>query len=111
MKMKNDTSITNGSEREPRRDRRLFSVEDVSWYFDANPNRLINYVDGGMSRRGSVLSIHIAQLAKIADVPLKVGGKKCRLSPPVDFVKPEHFDNVDLILRAAREKFPASAFN
>lgn len=85
----------------------FFSVEDVTRFFNENPDRLVDYIEMGILRRVSIVGIHIAQLANKVGVPLKFGSYSYETLPRT-FIKPSSFDNIGPILSMARMMFPSS---
>lgn len=99
-----------GSDKVPRTpaETRFFTVGDVMKHFDKEPAKLVAYVENGISKRVTVLGVHIAQLAKMVGIPVKIQGRAyTRL--PEQFFHTDHIDNIGDIINAGHRLFPSTS--
>jgi len=82
-------------------------ISDVHKYFAKQPDRLVAYIDTGVSKRVSVIGVHIAQLANKVGIPLKYRNTEYKDLPEI-FISAENFDNIGTILRAGSSMFSRS---
>lgn len=90
------------------------SVLDIFKYFEQHPTRLIDYIETALERGNqdprfpkgnAVPGFHIAQLARLVNMPLKAGDQTFSQLPEC-FVQPSRFENIGLILTMARALYP-----
>ena len=91
-------------EREKGKNKRgLYTAKEVKDLFREEPLKLVAYVQGSLENGRAVCGIHLAQLAELAGICLRVGNSEYRKQDH-DFYPVVRFDNIREVLAVARAK-------